>query len=431
MTATAGAAGRGGTGVAGADAAAGTANGRRADLDWIRVGAFALLVLYHVGMFYVTWDWHVKSPRASRALEPLMLATNPWRLLLLFVVSGAATRFLADRLAPGPLARSRARRLGLPILLSMLVIVPPQTWFEIHAKLGSDLSVADFWWRYVTGSGHWCPPSGCIVTPTWNHMWFVVYLLVYTLLAALLLRARPGLAAALTRRLDALPGWAFLVLPAAVLALLRVTLAPRFGITHALVDDVYAHAMYGPAFLLGVGLARADRLRERTIHLRWVAAAVWVVACLAYGINAHLHPGGAGASEALKTAMRVVYGVEQWTAVVAVLGFAARHLTRRGPWLATLTEAVFPVYIVHQTITIAFAVRLAPLGLPVGLEAALLVAATFGGGWATYLAVRRIGPLRPWFGLRRQAAASGPPAPGSTTAAGSGSSARIDPSGRA
>ena len=45
-------------------------------LDWIRVAAFALLILYHVGMFYVTWDWHVKSDHAGHALEPLMLLTN-------------------------------------------------------------------------------------------------------------------------------------------------------------------------------------------------------------------------------------------------------------------------------------------------------------------------------------------------------------------
>jgi peptidoglycan/LPS O-acetylase OafA/YrhL len=42
-------------------------DGRRTDLDWIRIGAFALLILYHVGMFYVPsdWDWHVKSRWSS------------------------------------------------------------------------------------------------------------------------------------------------------------------------------------------------------------------------------------------------------------------------------------------------------------------------------------------------------------------------------
>ena len=34
---------------------------RRYDLDWVRIGAFMLLIVYHVGMYYVTWDWHVKS----------------------------------------------------------------------------------------------------------------------------------------------------------------------------------------------------------------------------------------------------------------------------------------------------------------------------------------------------------------------------------
>ena len=66
---------------------------RRHDLDWVRVSAFALLVLYHVGMYYVTWDWHVKSPAASDTLEPFMLLSSPWRLALLFLVSGAATAF--------------------------------------------------------------------------------------------------------------------------------------------------------------------------------------------------------------------------------------------------------------------------------------------------------------------------------------------------
>jgi len=36
--------------------------GRRFDIDALRIFAFSLLILYHVGMFYVQgWGWHVKS----------------------------------------------------------------------------------------------------------------------------------------------------------------------------------------------------------------------------------------------------------------------------------------------------------------------------------------------------------------------------------
>ena len=41
-------------------------------IDWLRIGAFALLVLYHVGMVYVPWGWHVKHDPTYAALEPWM-----------------------------------------------------------------------------------------------------------------------------------------------------------------------------------------------------------------------------------------------------------------------------------------------------------------------------------------------------------------------
>src|SRR3954470_125398 len=71
---------------------------RRTDLDWVRIAAFGLLILYHVGMFYVPWDWDAKSPRIVPWLQIPMQLTSPWRLVLLFIVSGAATRFMMHRL---------------------------------------------------------------------------------------------------------------------------------------------------------------------------------------------------------------------------------------------------------------------------------------------------------------------------------------------
>src|SRR5215204_436131 len=85
---------------------------RRIDLDWVRIAAFGLLIFYHVGMLYVSWGFHIKSVHRIAALEPLMLVLNPWRLSLLFLVSGVATRFMFRKYAlPLPLLRSRTARL--------------------------------------------------------------------------------------------------------------------------------------------------------------------------------------------------------------------------------------------------------------------------------------------------------------------------------
>jgi hypothetical protein len=50
---------------------------RRPDLDALRVFAFAVLIFYHTGMGYVTWDWHVKSVYAGPVLESLMALSSP------------------------------------------------------------------------------------------------------------------------------------------------------------------------------------------------------------------------------------------------------------------------------------------------------------------------------------------------------------------
>src|SRR3954454_23813485 len=81
---------------------------RRTDLDWIRIAVFAVLIFYHVGMLYVSWGFHIKSVHRITALEWLMLVPNPWRLALLFLVSGAATRFMSGKYAPGALLRARS-----------------------------------------------------------------------------------------------------------------------------------------------------------------------------------------------------------------------------------------------------------------------------------------------------------------------------------
>jgi glucan biosynthesis protein C len=387
------------------------ASTRRHDLDWIRVGAFLLLILYHVGMFYVPWDWHVNSPHPVEALEPVMQLTNPWRLTLLFLVSGAATRFLFERFAAQGkgasrrFAGSRLLRLLPPLLFAMFVIVPPQSYYEVvEAARGLGVAdpahspwLADFWLKYVTASGGWCDADGCLTTPTWNHMWFVAYLLVYSLILAMLLPVLRRVLAAVQSWLEkGLKGWGLLLWPVVWLALIRWVLAPVFPITHALTDDWYNHALSFSAFLFGFVSVRSEvlkagyeRLRRPALMLALLAWAGWAIYAWAYRADDAVPP------EALRAGMRLVYALDQWAFIVAILGYGARYLNRGGPVLRYLTVGVFPFYIVHQTIIVVVAHNLSTLGLPQLLEAGIVIGMTFAGCFAAYEVARRAG----WLGL--------------------------------
>ena len=395
---------------------------RRYDLDWIRVGAFVLLILYHVGMFYVPWEWHVKSGHEVEGLEPIMQLTNPWRLTLLFLVSGAATRFLADslgrdgRAGAGRLAGSRSLRLLPPLLFAMFVVVPPQSFYEIVEAVGRlapqadayrNAFTADFWLRYATASGNWCGPDGdCLITPTWNHMWFVAYLLVYSLILAALLALFAGRLRAAGGWLErGLKGWGLLIWPIVFLAAIRWGLAYRFEITHDLVNDWYNHALSFSAFLFGFLTARSEGLRQGFIRLRWPALLLGLAAWAAWaGYAWEYRAEDAIPADALRRAMRIVYAADQWAFIAAILGFGAKHLNRGGPVLRYLTVGVFPFYIVHQTAIVVVGHHLAQLRLPLAAEAGLLIAATVALCILTYEAARRLGWPGLLLGVRPQAA---------------------------
>ncbi|MGJ4802036.1 acyltransferase family protein [Luteimonas sp. SDU82] len=394
---------------------------RRHDLDWVRVLAFGLLVLYHVGMYYVTWEWHVDSPHAGPALEPFMMMSSPWRLSLLFLVSGVATAFLVGKMqrqagspgAPPRFLGQRSWRLLLPLAFGMLVVVPPQSYYEVVDKLpgGYHDGYLAFWARYLAADDSFCRGDDCLAVPTWNHLWFVAYLWVYTAVAWLALRLAPRAVANAGGRLGTWlgSGAALLVWPALALILARMTLIERFGSTHALVDDWYNHVQYFTVFALGFLLARQTRVWDAFVRLRWPALALWLGSWLAIALYFEmfrdLQP-----PQALRLSMRAAWGLNQWCAIVAVLGFARRIAPGDSPVLRYLSRAVFPVYILHQTIIVVLAWQLRPLGLRPLLEGPLLVLATFALAFAGYELVRRIALLRPLFGLgyREQAA----PAPG-------------------
>jgi len=375
---------------------------RRVDLDWVRIGAFGLLIFYHVGMLYVSWEFHIKSAHRIAALEPLMLVLNPWRLVLLFLVSGAATRFMLLKYSVRPLLRSRSVRLLIPLIFGMLLIVPPQAYDQILESLGYPAGLLDFYTRHYFAFGpQFCSSGPCILLPTWNHLWFVAYLWVYTMALGVVLVAVPGLAGWIERRLvPILSGVLLLIVPSVAFAAYRLALLPSFPSTHALFGDWYNHMLYATVFLLGFLLARADAFWDAIESQRWLALSLAAAFFLSFLVLRWSRESATPPSLLLKLYGGIAYGFYQWLCIVAALGFARRWLTADSAVRRYLTDAIFPYYIVHQTAIIMIAHELHGRDLPAWLEASIVISGTLAACALTYEIVRRIAILRPLFGLR-------------------------------
>ena len=371
---------------------------RHHGLDWLRIGAFGVLIAYHVGMVFVPWDFHVKLQTEDWVAVP-MLATNPWRLALLFVVSGYDSRALfARRRAAGAFAANRSWRLLIPLLFGIIVVIPAQPWVELVTKHGYPHNFIHFWANDYFRFG----PLNGLDLPTWQHLWFVVYLWVYTMLVATLLAALPLRAReSLQRGFDAaMRGPGPFLIPAAWMLAVTTWWFVGMRETHGLFDDGVAHATYLPAFLFGFALAGSHGVVAA--FARWWKPAA-LVALATYGVVVAIEvvwPGKTIAPPPYGRIFSAARAVQGWATIAALIGIAETYWNRDHRWRPMLTEAVFPFYIVHQTVIVVVAYWLIGAGLSLAANFAILVAATVAGCWTFYLTGRSIAPLRPLIGLR-------------------------------
>lgn len=394
---------------------------RRHDIDALRVFAFALLILYHAsGIWQADSNFHVVSRHGFEHMDAIRIVANRWRMPLIFALSGIAIGLAAPR--PGlRFAARRSWRLLLPLVFGMLTTVAVQAWCEARLRGTVDSGFLAFWLRYLQMQP-W--PAGTFGGAeygiTWNHLWYLAYLWCYTMLLLALMPLLATSMAAQMRRLvgraGALAAWWLPVL--AWLAAL-LWLRPRFPESHALAGDWYAHAVYFTCFLAGWLIAREDGAWRWLVRRRWWTAGVALVAILVelalklsdlWLGNAPLPAWALAVDWRLVNAFaRACYG---WSALLAILGFARRWLDRPFAWLPYANEAVYPWYILHQTLLVLVGYWVLPLGWSATAEVVTILGGTVAGCALLHeVVIRRVRWLRPLFGLKPAADAARSTAP--------------------
>jgi glucans biosynthesis protein C len=374
---------------------------RRYDLDALRVLAFGLLILYHVGMFYVAdWGWHIKSAYTAEWLKWPMRVVNAWRMPLLFLISGLAVHLLMQRAGPGAFAWMRTRRLLVPLLFGMAVVVPPQAYWQAVANGAFDGGYGAFLVHYLTFRP-W--PEGAFdgshVGITWNHLWYLPYLLVYSLLLAAALAVLPARVPAASRaRFERLRGARLWLLPVLPLALATWTLSARFPTTHDLLHDWHMHAQYFAMFVYGWLIGTAPGLWAELRARRHALLVGAIATFVAFAVLGHL-------TEPEPSVARALYDVAErlntWTWILLVLAWGHHLLNRPFAWLPYANEAVYPWYVLHQSVTVMAGALLSRYALGPVVEPLLVVVVTvLGCGVLHEALIRRIPWLRPLFGLK-------------------------------
>jgi surface polysaccharide O-acyltransferase-like enzyme len=368
---------------------------REYGLDWLRVFAFAVLILYHTGMVFVSWEFHIKNGETSKALEWAMLLANRWRLPLLFLISGAAVFFSLRRRSYGQFVKERLRRLLIPVVFGMFVIVPPQIYFE-RLHQGATYSYAEW---YPTVFEFQSYPQGSL---SWHHLWFVVYILFYSLLGIPFFRWVKGehgqrAISAMAQAFERRPWTLYLMNVPNLVA--GFALGPYWPTTHNLVADWANFTGCFLTFLWGVTIASNRRLLDlATERRREFLIAGLTIAAAFFTIRATGWAGLSGVPRMVVAELLSAYFRMTW--ILFLLGYARHWFREGGPKLRYANQAVYPFYIAHQTITIAVGYYVIQQPWGVWPKFGVVALATFAGSWLCFEIVRRTALTRLLFGLK-------------------------------
>jgi glucans biosynthesis protein C len=370
---------------------------RHYGLDWLRIGAFAILILYHTALYFSPHLWVVNAAHTQRWLVYPLAAVSPWRLMVLFAVSGYASAVMIDKAQHlGRFFKERSSRLLIPLLFGITIIVPPQSWVRLVTENHYSGSLPSFWlrddFRFGTYLGH--------TLPHWEHLWFLGYLWAYTALLVAVLAWVPRARTWLQRAADWLAdGYRLALVPIAVLITARLGILKFFPVQSGMFDDWIGHAHYLPAFLLGyvlathAGLWTAVRRNWRVSAIASALAFVFYAATLAtHGSIEAMSMGALVAENATDTVMA-------WAMLPVALWLADTLFNHDHPWRKTLARAIFPAYIVHQTVIVLmgwYLLRYSIAALPAYF---LILTAVIATSAFAYLAGSRFSWLGPLLGL--------------------------------
>lgn len=373
---------------------------RRHDVDWLRVLAFILLIFYHIGMYYVAdWGWHVKSQYQSEFLQYPMLLINQWRMPLIFFISGFALCMVEPKIGATKLFSIRFFRVLIPLILGMYLIVPPQAFYEAIANHGYQGTYWIYWLSYIDSTSTILSemrhsPLGLV---TWNHLWYLAYLWVYTLVYLVLRPIFTKVGVCVAQR-EISPAVLFLV-PVALMAIYGLTLKPYYPKTNALTDDWYNHAIYFTVFTLGYLAAKSQKHWSMIVSYRraWLIGALIFYSGLMW-INAE--PQLNYENKLTLVLVKLWVYANLWSWLLAVVGYAGAYLNRPSRLLNYLNEAILPWYILHQTVMIVLAVNIGHLALGGALESSAVVIGTFALCAGLYELIRRWKLTRFMFGMK-------------------------------
>ncbi len=343
---------------------------RRYDIDWLRVIAIGLLLIYHIAIIFQPWAMFIGFIRSEDALEGLwkpMTMLNVWRIPLLFFVSGMGLYFAMKKRNWKQLFIERGKRILLPFVFGFLAITP------LHFLVFQN---------YYNMALSYFPHMG--------HLWFLGNIFVYVVvLSPVFYYLKNNENGKFNKAISKVMTYA--IGPLSISAFFMI----EIGLIKPQLFELYAKTWHGffigfLAFFFGFLFVYSGKAFWQTVS-KWK----WLYIAMATILFLIRFTGFESISNMYLTT------IESNSWILGLFGIGYTYLNKPSALLSYLSAAVYPVYIIHMFVLFAGALLILPLDLHPMLEFVAINLFTFIVCFLIYeFILKRVAILRPLFGLK-------------------------------
>lgn len=382
-------------------------------IDYIRTFVVFLVVLDHVAQAYGLRSgdsWFVKDPARADIYDCLHLIVDTFHMAILFLLAGMFVIPSASRRGIANFLKERWLKLGIPFIMGVILLVPPQTYYKY-------LQSHDYisYWAYLTDhvfKVDWYASSifefdyplltGDLAS---SAFWFLYFLMLLTLVALFVWKCMPFVIQGLRHFCDwmirhPLKGYFTVsLISVGLIIIAEFFWGARFSASFWKLFWVRGNLfmLYCLYFSLGIGMQAAGYLDENREWLRklsnswflWMAftlilAATYVWYCLAfydegafsYDILIHFHRGGTwenvwpvmADAGPLTWIRALLHGFLYNAITITLIAVFYRFLNHENTFWLSLTAASFGIYIFHEPICVGVVYYLTDSSLPIFIK---------------------------------------------------------------
>ena len=363
---------------------------RRYEIDWIRNISILMLFVYHTSaIFCVFGDFYIISSKKNIMANLFIILMYVWYMPVLFFLAGASTYFASQKRSFKDYILERIKKLFIPLIFGVIVLVPPQTYLARVWRGEYNLKYLEHLKFFFTNLTDFTGYDGAF-SPA--HLWFILYLFIISIIGGLIVFKIFNNSKNIIN-ID--------ILKSIIFSKYSILILLLIGFVSDFFPSIMGKSLVGCLiiFIVGYLVYSDDCIVDKIISKRFKFLYLFIIISL-LGVVYVFKIRDFLSIYSLWILDSILKNIILISAISTIIGFSSVYLNKSNNLLKYLNTSAFPIYIMHQPILLGLAFIVIPSVKSTSLAMLLIILVSLIATFLMFEFVKRVKFFNIFLGIK-------------------------------